>query len=209
MHRLVGSLAAEMGAAYPELLRAQPLIEATLKQEETQFRRTLDKGIKLLDDATRGMKQGDVLPGETAFKLYDTYGFPYDLTEDALRAQGFGIDQTGFATAMDAQKAMARAAWKGSGAKASDDVWFDIAERVGSTEFTGYTASGFGWEEQVRLRDVARSLKARGVHVLASNSSAPAVHELYSGFEIAPVSARRAVSCKVDGRGPVTELLIT
>ena len=141
MHRLVGSLSAEMGAAYPELLRAQPLIEAALQQEETQFRRTLDKGIKLLDDATRGMKTGDVLPGETAFKLYDTFGFPYDLTEDALRAQGFGIDQAGFATAMDAQKAMARAAWKGSGAKASDDVWFDIAERVGSTEFTGYTAS--------------------------------------------------------------------
>jgi alanyl-tRNA synthetase len=141
MHRLVGSLAAEMGAAYPELLRAQPLIEATLKQEETQFRRTLDKGIKLLDDATAGMKAGDVLAGETAFKLYDTYGFPYDLTEDALRAKGFGIDQAGFETAMNAQKAMARAAWKGSGAKASDDVWFDIAERVGSTEFTGYTAS--------------------------------------------------------------------
>ena len=141
MHRLVGSLSAEMGAAYPELLRAQPLIEATLRQEETQFRRTLDKGIKLLDDATRGMNAGDVLPGETAFKLYDTFGFPYDLTEDALRAQGFGIDQAGFATAMNAQKAMARAAWKGSGAKASDDVWFDIAERVGSTEFTGYTAS--------------------------------------------------------------------
>ena len=141
MHRLVGSLSAEMGAAFPELLRAQPAIEATLLQEETQFRRTLDKGIKLLDDATRGMKAGDVLSGETAFKLYDTFGFPYDLTEDALRAQGFGIDQAGFATAMDAQKAMARAAWKGSGAKASDDVWFDIAERVGSTEFTGYTAS--------------------------------------------------------------------
>ncbi len=141
MHRLVGSLAAEMGAAYPELLRAQPLIEATLQQEETQFRRTLDKGIKLLDDATRGMTSGDILPGETAFKLYDTYGFPYDLTEDALRAQGFGIDQAGFEAAMKGQKAMARAAWKGSGAKASDDVWFDIAERVGSTEFTGYTAS--------------------------------------------------------------------
>ncbi len=141
MHRLVGSLAAEMGAAYPELLRAQPLIEATLRQEETQFRRTLDKGIKLLDDATAGMKAGDVLTGETAFKLYDTYGFPYDLTEDALRAQGFGIDQAGFETAMNAQKAMARAAWKGSGAKASDDVWFDIAERVGSTEFTGYAAN--------------------------------------------------------------------
>lgn len=141
MHRLVGSLAAEMGAAYPELLRAQPLIEATLKQEETQFRRTLDKGIKLLDDATAGMKAGDVLSGDTAFKLYDTFGFPYDLTEDALRAQGFGIDAAGFEAAMAEQKARARAAWKGSGAKASDDVWFDIAERVGSTEFTGYTAS--------------------------------------------------------------------
>ena len=141
MHRLVGSLAAEMGAAYPELLRAQPLIEATLQQEETQFRRTLDKGIKLLDEATAGMMPGDILVGDTAFKLYDTYGFPYDLTEDALRAQGFGIDQDGFETAMNNQKAMARAAWKGSGAKASDDVWFDIAERVGATEFTGYAAS--------------------------------------------------------------------
>ncbi len=141
MHRLVNSLVAEMGAAYPELLRAQPLIEATLRQEETQFRRTLDKGIKLLDEATAGMAPGDVLAGDTAFKLYDTYGFPYDLTEDALRAQGFGIDQAGFETAMNNQKAMARAAWKGSGAKASDDVWFDIAERVGATEFTGYAAS--------------------------------------------------------------------
>ncbi len=141
MHRLVGSLSAEMGAAYPELLRAQPLIEATLRQEETQFRRTLDKGLKLLDEATIGMAKGDVLLGETAFKLYDTFGFPYDLTEDALRAQGFGIDATGFETAMGEQKARARAAWKGSGAKASDDVWFDIAERVGSSEFTGYTAT--------------------------------------------------------------------
>jgi alanyl-tRNA synthetase len=141
MHRLVGSLSAEMGAAYPELLRAQPLIEATLRQEETQFRRTLDKGLKLLDEATIGMAKGDVLAGETAFKLYDTFGFPYDLTEDALRAQGFAIDATGFETAMGEQKARARAAWKGSGAKASDDVWFDIAERVGSTEFTGYTAT--------------------------------------------------------------------
>jgi alanyl-tRNA synthetase len=141
MHRLVGSLAAEMGAAYPELLRAQPMIEATLKQEETQFRRTLDKGLKLLDEATTGMASGDVLSGETAFKLYDTYGFPYDLTEDALRAQGFGIDAAGFDAAMKEQKDRARAAWNGSGAKASDDVWFEIAERSGSTEFTGYSAT--------------------------------------------------------------------
>ncbi|WP_373476807.1 alanine--tRNA ligase [Sphingorhabdus sp.] len=141
MHRLVANLVSEMGAAYPELIRAQQLIEATLNQEETQFRRTLDKGLKLLDEATSGMQPGDILAGETAFKLYDTFGFPYDLTEDALRAQGFGIDAAGFEAAMTSQKERARAAWKGSGAKASDDVWFDIAERVGSTEFTGYTAS--------------------------------------------------------------------
>ncbi len=141
MHRLVPSLVAEMGGAFGELVRAQPLIEATLAQEETQFRRTLQNGLKLLDEATSTMSQGDVLTGEVAFKLYDTYGFPYDLTEDALRAQGLGIDRAGFDDGMAKQKAMARAAWKGSGAKASDDVWFDIADRAGGTEFTGYTAT--------------------------------------------------------------------
>ncbi len=141
MHRLVCSLLTEMGAAFPELLRARELIEETLRQEETRFRQTLDKGLKLLDEATAGMQAGDILPGEVAFKLYDTYGFPYDLTEDALRANGFGIDQPGFESAMNNQKTMARAAWKGSGAKASDEIWFDIAERTGSTEFTGYTAT--------------------------------------------------------------------
>ena len=140
MHRLVPALVAEMGAAYPELVRAQPLIEATLQQEETRFRQTLDKGLKLLDEATAGMKPGDVLAGETAFKLYDTYGFPYDLTEDALRAQEFGVDRAGFDAAMAEQKRAARAAWKGSGAKASDDLWFDLVEEVGATEFTGYAS---------------------------------------------------------------------
>ncbi|WP_374138518.1 alanine--tRNA ligase [Sphingomonas sp.] len=140
MYRLVPALVTEMGAAYPELLRAQPLIEATLAQEETQFRRTLTNGLKLLDEATAGMSAGATLPGETAFKLYDTYGFPLDLTEDALRAQGFGVDRAGFDTAMAEQKRAARAAWKGSGERASDDVWFDIAEEAGSTEFTGYTS---------------------------------------------------------------------
>ncbi|WP_267380190.1 MULTISPECIES: alanine--tRNA ligase [unclassified Sphingomonas] len=139
MARLVPALVAEMGGAYPELLRAQPLIEATLQQEETRFRQTLDKGLKLLDEATAGMAPGATLPGETAFKLYDTFGFPYDLTEDALRAQGLGVDRSGFETAMAEQKRAARAAWKGSGAKASDELWFDIAEESGSTEFTGYT----------------------------------------------------------------------
>ncbi|HEX8640023.1 MAG TPA: alanine--tRNA ligase [Allosphingosinicella sp.] len=138
MHRLVPSLTAEMGAAYPELIRAQPLIEETLKLEETRFRQTLDKGLGLLGEATAAMKPGDTLPGEVAFKLYDTFGFPYDLTEDALRAQGLGVDRAGFDAAMGAQKAAARAAWKGSGAKASEEVWFDIVEAHGSTEFTGY-----------------------------------------------------------------------
>jgi len=138
LHRLVPELVAEMGAAYPELVRAQPLIEETLKLEETRFRQTLDNGLKLLDEATAAMKPGDTLAGEVAFKLYDTYGFPYDLTEDALRAQGFGVDRAGFDAAMAAQKAAARAAWKGSGAKASDEVWFDIAEAHGATDFTGH-----------------------------------------------------------------------
>lgn len=109
MHRLVPALVAEMGAAYPELVRAQPLIEATLKQEETRFRQTLDKGLKLLDEATAGMAPGATLAGETAFKLYDTYGFPYDLTEDALRAQNLSVDRAGFDAAMAEQKRAARA----------------------------------------------------------------------------------------------------
>jgi alanyl-tRNA synthetase len=138
MHRLVGGLTAEMGAAFPELIRAQPLIEETLQREETRFRQTLDKGLRLLDEAVAGLASGATLPGETAFKLYDTYGFPYDLTEDALRAQGLGVDRAGFDAAMSAQKAAARAAWKGSGEKASEEIWFDIAETEGATEFTGY-----------------------------------------------------------------------
>ena len=141
MYRLVPELVSEMGGAYPELVRAQPLIVETLLSEETRFRQTLANGLKLLDEATGGMKQGDTLPGAVAFKLYDTYGFPYDLTEDALRAQGLAVDRAGFDSAMAEQKAAARAAWKGSGEKASDDVWFDIAEEQGSTEFTGYAGT--------------------------------------------------------------------
>jgi len=156
MHRLVPALVAEMGAAYPELVRAQPLIEATLSQEETQFRKTLDRGLKLLDEAAAGMEQGATLAGETAFKLYDTYGFPYDLTEDALRAQGLHVDRAGFDTAMAEQKRAARAAWKGSGAKASDDLWFDIVEESGATEFTGYTADSGEGEVVALVRDGVR-----------------------------------------------------
>ena len=160
MHRLVPSLVAEMGAAYPELVRAQPLIEETLKLEETRFRQTLANGLRLLDEATGAMKPGDTLPGETAFKLYDTYGFPYDLTEDALRAQGFGVDRAGFDAAMAEQKAKARAAWKGSGAKASDDVWFDLAEEAGATEFTGYLGHDGDGQVVAIVKDGARVDKA-------------------------------------------------
>ncbi|NUQ18910.1 MAG: alanine--tRNA ligase [Sphingomonas sp.] len=139
MWRLVPALVAEMGAAYPELVRAQPLIEATLKQEETRFRQTLATGLKLLDEATGGLMEGGTLAGETAFKLYDTYGFPLDLTEQALIDKGLNVDQAGFEAAMAEQKAKARAAWKGSGAKASEEIWFDLADQFGATEFTGYS----------------------------------------------------------------------
>ncbi|WP_066552735.1 alanine--tRNA ligase [Croceicoccus bisphenolivorans] len=141
MHRLVPALVTEMGQAYPELARAQALIGEVLEREETRFRQTLDKGLRLLDEATVDLATGDELPGETAFRLYDTYGFPYDLTEDALRSRGIGVDREGFDTAMAQQKAAARAAWKGSGDAASGEVWFDIAEREGATEFTGYTST--------------------------------------------------------------------
>ncbi|MGC6399131.1 alanine--tRNA ligase [Sphingomonas sp. FW199] len=156
MHRLVPELVSEMGAAYPELVRAQPLIEATLLQEETRFRQTLANGLKLLDEATAGMGEGDTLPGETAFKLYDTYGFPYDLTEDALRPAGMSVDRAGFDAAMKRQKDAARAAWKGSGAKASDDVWFDIAEEQGGTEFTGYVSTEGEGQVVALVKDGAR-----------------------------------------------------
>lgn len=156
MHRLVPALIAEMGAAYPELLRAQASIESTLLQEETQFRRTLTNGLRLLDEATASMSAGDTLPGETAFKLYDTFGFPYDLTEDALRGLEMHIDRAGFDTAMAEQKRAARAAWKGSGAKASDDIWFDIAEQSGGTEFLGYTATAGEGQVVALVKDGAR-----------------------------------------------------
>ena len=141
MHRLVPALVIEMGQAYPELGRAEALIREVLEREETKFRQTLANGLKLLDEATSALGAGGELPGETAFKLYDTYGFPLDLTEDALRARGIGVDKAGFDESMARQKAAARAAWKGSGQAADSEVWFDIAERVGATEFTGYSAS--------------------------------------------------------------------
>ena len=140
MHRLVPALVAEMGVAYPDLLRAQPLITETLKLEETRFRTTLDNGLRLLTDTTTALGRGDTLPGAVAFKLYDTFGFPYDLTEDALRDRGIGVDRAGFDVAMAEQRRAARAAWTGSGQSAAATVWFDVLDAVGATEFTGYAS---------------------------------------------------------------------
>ncbi len=138
MHRLVPELVAQMGQAYPELARAQVMIEETLLNEETRFKATLDRGLKLLDDELSGLGEGANLPGETAFKLYDTYGFPLDLTQDALREKGRAVDTDGFDAAMEEQKARARAAWSGSGEAADATIWFDLAEEHGVTEFLGY-----------------------------------------------------------------------
>ena len=138
MHRLVPALVSVMGRAYPELGRAESLIAETLKLEETRFKQTLDRGLKLLDEASQGMSKGDMLPGEVAFKLYDTYGFPLDLTQDALRGRGINVNLDGFQSAMAAQKAEARKAWAGSGEAATEKVWFELKEELGATEFLGY-----------------------------------------------------------------------
>ena len=138
MHSLVPALVAQMGQAFPELTHAQSRIEETLLHEETRFKTTLDRGLKLLDAELDGLNEGSDLSGETAFKLYDTYGFPLDLTQDALREKGVAVDTDGFDAAMAEQKAKARAAWSGSGEAADETVWFDVADKHGVTEFIGY-----------------------------------------------------------------------
>jgi alanyl-tRNA synthetase len=138
MWRLVPALVGEMGAAYPDLVRAQPLISETLKLEESKFRQTLERGLKLLDEAVEQLGPSKTLPGDVAFRLYDTYGFPLDLTEDALRPRGIAVERSGFDAAMAKQRADARAAWMGSGEAATESVWFELREKVGASEFLGY-----------------------------------------------------------------------
>lgn len=138
MYRLVPALLREMGQAYPELSRAEGLIAETLRLEESRFRRTLERGLAILDAESRELAQGQNLSGETAFTLYDTYGFPLDLTQDALKARGIGVDTGAFAAAMERQRKAARAAWTGSGEAATETVWFGLKERVGASEFLGY-----------------------------------------------------------------------
>ncbi len=138
MYRLVPALVRQMSDAYPELSRAQALISETLKLEETRFRKTLENGLKLLGDASAKLTKGAVFPGDVAFKLYDTFGFPLDLTEDALKPRGIAVDTAAFNTAMEKQKEDARRAWKGSGEAATETIWFEIKEKTGATEFLGY-----------------------------------------------------------------------
>jgi len=166
MHRLAPTLVAEMGGAYPELKRAEPAIVDTLRQEEERFRRTLGRGMSLLDEATAGLGEGEVLSGETAFKLYDTYGFPLDLTQDAVRAKGLTVDLEGFDSAMARQKEMAREAWTGSGQVAAAGEWFAIRDRLGPTQFVGY--------EQIEITGELLVLVQDGQEIDAASAGAKA-----------------------------------
>jgi alanyl-tRNA synthetase len=161
MWRLVPTLVREMGQAYPELARAETLIAETLKLEETRFRNTLERGLSILDEESRGLARGDRLKGETAFTLYDTYGFPLDLTQDALKPRGIAVDTEGFNTAMERQREKARASWAGSGDAATEAVWFKLRENLGATEFLGY--------ETERAEGVVAALVKDGKEVDALN----------------------------------------
>ncbi|MCV9960565.1 alanine--tRNA ligase [Pararhizobium sp. BT-229] len=153
MWKLLPALVGQMGRAYPELMRAEALISETLKLEETRFRKTLERGLGLLSDATSDLTEGDQLNGETAFKLYDTFGFPLDLTQDALRARGIGVDTNAFSAAMERQKAEARASWSGSGDKATETIWYELKEKLGATEFLGYDTETAEGVVQAIVRD--------------------------------------------------------
>jgi len=173
MHQLFPALKAEMGAAYPELVRAEALITETLLLEETRFRKTLERGLGLLDDATVDMKEGDELDGNTAFKLYDTYGFPLDLTQDALRRRNIGVDTNAFTAAMEKQKADARAAWAGSGEAADERIWFTIRDEHGPTEFLGYDTELAEGVVQAMLVDgavVEKATKGQEVSIIVNQT---------------------------------------
>ena len=174
MHRLVPALIRQMGAAYPELGRAQGLIEETLLLEETRFKHLLERGLHLLAEETGRLGDKQALPGSVAFKLYDTYGFPLDLTQDALREQGRGVDLDGFQAAMQEQRTRARAAWAGSGDAATEQVWFETKERVGATEFLGYsTESAEGEILALVLNGVGASTATAGTDVAVVLNQTP------------------------------------
>src|SRR5690554_6097721 len=153
MWRLVSALVQEMGSHFSELGRARPLIEETLKLEETRFKDMLGRGLKLLDEETSNLPEGANLPGEVAFKLYDTYGFPLDLTQDILRGQNKSVDVAGYEAAMERQRAAARASWSGSGDAATETLWFQLHDRIGASEFLGYDREVAEGVVQAIIRD--------------------------------------------------------
>lgn len=174
IYKMFPALQAKMAAAFPELNRAEALITETLKMEESRFKKTLDRGLKLLDEATMDMTEGGELDGETAFKLYDTYGFPLDLTQDALKPKGISVDEDGFSTAMEQQKATARASWSGSGDAATDALWFDIKDSVGATDFLGYKTEDAQGQITAIVKDGARVDEAtRGDEVMVITNQSP------------------------------------
>ena len=202
MYRLVPSLVAEMGQAYPELKRAEALIGETLKLEEERFRVTLARGLKLLDEESGSLRKGDTLAGETAFRLYDTYGFPLDLTEDALKDRGIAVDKAGFDTAMEKQRAEARKSWAGSGEAASEAQWFAVREEFGPTEFLGYEAENAGGAIIAMMKDGQRVTRAAaGDTVLVLTNQTPFYAE--SGGQIGDQGTM--VSAKGEGRVVDTE----
>lgn len=165
--KLVTTLVQEMGEAFPELSRAQSLITETLKVEETKFKETLDRGLKLLGDATDKLGDQEALPGDVAFKLYDTFGFPLDLTKDILKGQKRNLDEDGFDIAMAKQKAAARAAWSGSGEAVTDQLWFDMHERIGASEFLGYqTDSADGQVQAIVVNGAERDTAVEGDDIM-------------------------------------------
>ena len=173
MWKLLPALVKQMGRAYPELVRAEALISETLKLEETRFRKTLERGLNLLADASAGMGEGDVLDGETAFKLYDTYGFPLDLTQDALRQRGIHVDDDGFNAAMERQKAEARANWAGSGEAATETIWLELRDREGTTDFLGYDTEQAEGVVQAIVRDgaeVKEASKGEAIQLIANQT---------------------------------------
>ncbi|MGJ4947590.1 alanine--tRNA ligase [Bradyrhizobium sp. HKCCYLS20291] len=173
MHKLVGTLSREMGQAYPELIRAESLIKETLRLEETRFRKTLERGLAILDEKSSTLTKGDMFDGDVAFTLYDTYGFPLDLTQDALKSRGISVDQASFTDAMERQKAKARAAWAGSGEAATETVWFPLREKLGATEFLGYDTETAEGAVTALVKDGAEvdSLKAGESGVIVLNQT--------------------------------------
>jgi alanyl-tRNA synthetase len=171
MHTLAAALVEQMGGQYPELVQAKALIESTLMQEEAAFQRTLGRGLQLLEEATSGLGAGGVLPGETAFRLYDTFGFPLDLTQDVLRARGLGVDEAGFQSAMADQRARSQDSWKGAGDTASGEIWFGVRDKVGPTTFLGYEA------ETAKAKLTAIVSEGRMLDALAQGSKAELVFD--------------------------------